>query len=72
MRPVWTCPSCGWRQSGEQLRICGRYGEPCPGPLSSEAPTPTDVREPKANTYKSGTSPEAKNHFLPTEKGNTP
>lgn len=31
--PIWTCPSCGWRQLMEpnRPRICGRYGEPCPG-----------------------------------------
>jgi hypothetical protein len=34
----WTCPSCGWRQSDDRPRICGRYGEPCPGlPLPTSA-----------------------------------
>lgn len=30
-REIWTCPSCGWRQPADRPRICGRYGEPCPG-----------------------------------------
>lgn len=31
-REIWSCPSCGWRQPADWPRICGRYGEPCPGP----------------------------------------
>lgn len=36
MSLIWTCPSCGWRQPADRPRICGRYGEPCPGPHPAE------------------------------------
>jgi hypothetical protein len=41
MTPIWTCHSCGWRQPDDRPRICGRYGEPCPGiPLTNPNPSP--------------------------------
>lgn len=65
MSPVWTCPSCGWRQPADRPRICGRMGEPCNGDRSW-MPPPAESGAQGSERSDEGNLPPAE-HPSPTD-----